>query len=152
MKYTYSTYNLPGIKINVIDSTQIFGGAELDSSVLPSGFTYTNNVLVTNNTISAGTKAITFYLKNDIVVSKQYNIIINVFKPLEIVPNENISYRLPLFCYKQNDNSIQLSPYSYPIRVIYPTNFGTISRLGFSKEDIVVENIMNNVLNCDATP
>ena len=138
---TYSTYNLPGIKINVIDSTQIFGGAELDSSVLPSDFTYTNNVLVTNNTISAGTKAITFYLKNDIVVSKQYNIIINVFKPLEIVPNGNISYRLPLFCYKQNDNSIQLSPYSYPIRVIYPTNFGTISRLGFSKEDIVVENL-----------
>lgn len=138
---TYSTYNLPGIKINIVDSTQIFGGAELDSSALPSDFTYTNNALVTNNTISAGTKAIIFYLKNDIVVSKRYNIIINVFKPLEIVPNGNISYRLPLFCYKQNDNSIQLSPYSYPIRVIYPTNFGTISRLGFSKEDIVVENL-----------
>ena len=138
---TYSTYNLPGIKINIVDSTQISGGAKLDSTALPSDFTYANNTLVTSSAISAGTKAITFYLKNDIVVSKRYNIVISTFNPLEIVPNGNISNKLPLFCYKQSDNSIQLSPYSYPIRVVYPTNFGTISRLGFSKKDIVVENL-----------
>ena len=142
---SYSIFNIEGIKIYVTDSTQIVGGSQLKN--YDSSFTYADNVLTLLNNIDPGNKIIYAYLVNDCVVTKNITINVKQFVRLSVTPNNN-NTRLALFCYKESDK-IRLSPYSYPIRLMYPSTYGAISRNGISRKDIVIEKLSFGYINGD---
>lgn len=134
---SYDIFNIEGIKVYITDTTQVVGGSRLKN--YSHLFTYIDNTLILLNNITPGNKTVSAYLVNDYVVVKNITIFIRQFVPLSVTPNNN-DVRLALFCYKESDK-IRLSPYGYPIRLMYPSTYGVISRNGISRRDIVIEKL-----------
>lgn len=134
---SYDIFNIEGIKVYVTDTTQVVGGSRLKN--YSHSFTYVDNTLILLNNITSGSRIVSAYLVNDYVVAKNITIFIRRFIPLSVTPNNN-DVRLALFCYKESDR-IRLSPYGYPIRLMYPSTYGAISRNGISRRDIVIEKL-----------
>ena len=134
---SYDIFNIEGIKVYITDTTQVVGGSRLKN--YSRLFTYVDNTLILLNNITPGNKTVSAYLVNDCVVVKNITIFIRQFVPLSVTPNNN-DVRLALFCYKESDK-IRLSPYGYPIRLMYPSTYGAISRNGISRRDIVIEKL-----------